>query len=80
MLAGEYRALLVHHLWVAPLAGTYLNIGPRSQAFSRAVQRVVRRTGLPARGLTGAIAAVFQFVYGFGTIEGHFIAPARPPA
>ncbi len=74
MLAGEYRALLVRHPWVSPLAGTYLNIGPHSQAFSRAVQRVLRRTGLPARGLTGAIAAVFQFVYGFGTIEGHFIA------
>ncbi|WP_371749052.1 TetR/AcrR family transcriptional regulator [Streptomyces sp. NBC_00280] len=74
MLAGEYRALLVRHPWVSPLAGTYLNIGPHSQAFSRAVQRVLRLTGLPARGLTGAIAAVFQFVYGFGTIEGHFIA------
>ncbi|WP_327696316.1 TetR/AcrR family transcriptional regulator [Streptomyces sp. NBC_00459] len=74
MLAGEYRALLVRHPWVSPLAGTYLNIGPHSQAFSRAVQRVLRRTGLPARGLTGAIAAVFQFVYGFGTVEGHFIA------
>jgi AcrR family transcriptional regulator len=73
-LAGEYRALLVRHPWVSPLAGTYLNIGPHSQAFSTAVQRVLRRTGLPARGLTGAIAAVFQFVYGFGTIEGHFIA------
>ncbi|MDX3500162.1 TetR/AcrR family transcriptional regulator [Streptomyces turgidiscabies] len=74
MLAGEYRALLVRHPWASPLAGTYLNIGPHAQAFSRAVQRVIRRTGLPARGLTGAIAAVFQFVYGFGTIEGHFVA------
>ncbi|UIX32732.1 TetR/AcrR family transcriptional regulator [Streptomyces sp. GQFP] len=74
VLAGEYRSLLVRHPWVSPLAGTYLNIGPHSQAFSRVVQRVLRRTGLPPRGLTGAIAAVFQFVYGFGTVEGHFIA------
>ncbi len=74
LLAGEYRALLVRHPWVSPLAGTYLNIGPHSRAFSSAVQRVLRRTGLPARGLMGAISAVFQFVYGFGTIEGHFIA------
>jgi hypothetical protein len=37
-----------------------------------AVQRVILRTGLPPRGQAGAIAAVFQFVYGFGTIEGHF--------
>ena len=25
-------------------------------------------------GLSGALSAVLQFVYGFGTIEGHFIA------
>ncbi|MGW3724701.1 TetR/AcrR family transcriptional regulator [Streptomyces sp. NPDC000851] len=73
-LATEYRALLVRHPWLLPLAGTYLNIGPNSLAFSRVVQRVIRRTGLPARGVTGAISAVFQFVYGYGTIEGHFFA------
>ncbi|MET9386582.1 TetR/AcrR family transcriptional regulator [Streptomyces sp. NPDC002928] len=73
-LATEYRALLVRHPWVSPLAGRYLNIGPNSLAFSRLVQRVVRRTGLPAHGVTGAISAVFQFVYGYGTIEGHFFA------
>ncbi|MBZ9642470.1 TetR/AcrR family transcriptional regulator [Streptomyces sp. PSKA30] len=73
-LATEYRALLVRHPWLSPLAGTYLNIGPNSLAFSRVVQRVIRRTGLPARGVTGAISAVFQFVYGYGTIEGHFFA------
>lgn len=73
-LAREYRALLVRHPWTSPLAGTYLNIGPNSLAFSRVVQRVIRRTGLPAHGVTGAISAVFQFVYGYGTIEGHFFA------
>ncbi|MCT9079389.1 TetR/AcrR family transcriptional regulator [Streptomyces fulvoviolaceus] len=72
MLATEYRSLLVRHPWLSPLAGTFLNIGPNSLAFSRVVQRVIRRTGLPTRGLTGAISAVFQFVYGYGTIEGHF--------
>ncbi|MEU5700500.1 TetR/AcrR family transcriptional regulator [Streptomyces aurantiacus] len=71
-IASGYRALLVRHPWASPLAGTFLNIGPRSVAFSRTVQRVIRRTGLPAHRLTGAISAVFQFVYGFGTIEGHF--------
>ncbi|MEV5878718.1 TetR/AcrR family transcriptional regulator [Streptomyces sp. NPDC052101] len=71
-LATEYRALLVRHPWLSPLAGRYLNIGPNALAFSRAVQRVVRRAGLPAHGVMGAIAAVFQFVYGYGTIEGHF--------
>src|SRR3954468_10114498 len=72
MLATEYRALLVRHAWLSPLAGTFLNIGPNSLSVSREVQRVVRRTGLPDHGLTGAIVAVFQFVYGYGTIEGHF--------
>ncbi|MCG7204111.1 TetR/AcrR family transcriptional regulator [Streptomyces arenae] len=73
-LATEYRALLVRHPWLSPLAGRYLNIGPHSLAFSRVVQRVVRRAGLPAHGVTGAISAVFQFVYGYGTIESHFAA------
>ncbi|WP_200421746.1 TetR/AcrR family transcriptional regulator [Streptomyces sp. Y2F8-2] len=73
-LAAEYRALLVRHPWLSPLAGTFLNIGPNAVAFSLAVQRVIRLTGLPAHGRMGAISAVFQFVYGFGTIEGHFIA------
>ncbi|WP_020117523.1 TetR/AcrR family transcriptional regulator [Streptomyces canus] len=72
-VAGGYRGLLVRHPWVSPLAGAFLNIGPNSLALSRTVHRVVRRTGLPDHGITGAISAVFQFVYGFGTIEGHFI-------
>lgn len=71
-LATSYRALLVRHPWLSPLAGRYLNIGPNSLVFSRTVQRVVRRTGLPDHRITSAISAVFQFVYGYGTIEGHF--------
>ncbi|MFJ9244195.1 TetR/AcrR family transcriptional regulator [Streptomyces sp. NPDC101776] len=74
MLATAYRGLLVRHPWLSPLAGTFLNIGPNNLSFSRVVQRVIRRTGLPDHGLTGAISAVFQFVYGYGTIEGHFFA------
>ncbi|CAL9475143.1 hypothetical protein SUDANB6_02920 [Streptomyces sp. enrichment culture] len=73
-LAAEYRAMLVRHPWASPLVGTYLNIGPNNLEFSRAVQQVVHRTGLPAHRLAGAIAVVFQFVYGFGTMEGHFRA------
>ncbi|MFJ8073417.1 TetR/AcrR family transcriptional regulator [Streptomyces sp. NPDC096176] len=72
-LAAGYRALLVRHPWVTPLIGTYLNIGPHSMAFSQAAQQIVRNTGLPPHGRTGALGAVFQFVYGFGTIEGHFV-------
>ncbi|AQU67764.1 TetR/AcrR family transcriptional regulator [Streptomyces niveus] len=72
-LAGSYRALLVRHPWVSALVGKFLNIGPHSMEFSAAVLRVMRRTGLPPHGQTGALASVFQFVYGFGTIEGHFV-------
>jgi AcrR family transcriptional regulator len=72
-LAAGYRTVLVRHPWISPLVGRYLNIGPRSTVFSSAVQGVIRRTGLAPLGLTGAISAVFQFVYGFGTIEGHYV-------
>jgi AcrR family transcriptional regulator len=75
-LAREYRGLLVRHPWLSPLVGRFLNIGPNALAFSRALQRVMRRAGLPAHGVTGAISAVFQFVYGYGTVEGHFSARA----
>ncbi|WP_411151747.1 TetR/AcrR family transcriptional regulator [Streptomyces sp. A30] len=74
MLTRGYRALLVRHPWVSPLAGTYLNLGPNYLAFARVVQRVIGRTGLPVHRVTGAISAVFQFVYGYGTLEGHFFA------
>jgi AcrR family transcriptional regulator len=73
-LAQEYRALLVRHAWVSPLVGNYLNIGPNWIQFCLAVQQVVRGTGLPTEKQAGAIAAVFQFVYGFGTVQGHYIA------
>ncbi|MCX4533880.1 TetR/AcrR family transcriptional regulator [Streptomyces sp. NPDC002596] len=72
-LATTYRELLVRHVWVSPLAGHFLNIGPQSMLFSYAVQDVIRATGLPLHQQTGALSAVFQFVYGFGTIEGHIV-------
>ncbi|MFJ4962618.1 TetR/AcrR family transcriptional regulator [Streptomyces sp. NPDC088729] len=73
-LARDYRELIVRHIWISPLAGTFLNIGPNSMLFSYAVQDVIRATGLPLDRQTGALAAVFQFVYGFGTVEGNFKA------
>jgi AcrR family transcriptional regulator len=72
-LACAYRALLVRHSWLSPLVGRFLDIGPNSLAFYGVVQRVVRRAGLPAHRVTGAISAVVRFVYGFGTVEGHFL-------
>ncbi|HEY8980541.1 MAG TPA: TetR/AcrR family transcriptional regulator [Streptomyces sp.] len=73
-LAAWYRTLLVRHPWASPLGGRYLNIGPNALEWAGAVQRAVRRTNLPVEDITGVIAAVFQFVYGFGTMEAHFLA------
>lgn len=73
-LARAYRALLVRHPWLPALVGRFLNVGPHALRFSGAVQRVLGRTGLPEHEVTGAIAAVFQFVYGHGTVESHFLA------
>lgn len=72
-LATQYRQMLVRHPWVSTLIGSFLNIGPHSMLFSYAVQDVVRATGLPLENRTGAMSAVFQFVYGFGSTEGHFV-------
>ncbi|WP_405779016.1 TetR/AcrR family transcriptional regulator [Streptomyces sp. NBC_00859] len=71
-LAAGYRSLLVRHPWVSPLVGVFLNVGPHAVKFSVAAQDVMRSADLPLRGRTGGLAAVFQFVYGFGTVEGHF--------
>lgn len=71
-LAAEYRGLMVRHVWAAHLAGHFLNIGPHARAMSNAVMDVIRATGLPLERQAGALAAVFQFAYGFGTIEGHY--------
>ncbi|MGX8907287.1 TetR/AcrR family transcriptional regulator [Streptomyces netropsis] len=71
-LAVEYRNMLVAHPWMPSLLGRYLNIGPRSMAFSDAILAVMRHSGVPKEGMTGALSAVFQFVYGFSTVEGQF--------
>jgi len=76
-LASEYRRLLVRHAWLSPLLGEYLNMGPNAMAFSNAAQRVMRNSGLPEEKLTSALSLVYQFVYGFGTIEGRFSARCR---
>ncbi|OKH99816.1 TetR family transcriptional regulator [Streptomyces sp. CB02923] len=69
-LATEYRAMLLGHPWVPRLLGEYINFGPHSMAFSTATLRVMARSGLSVEASSGALAAVFQFVYGFSTIQG----------
>ncbi|GAA2260235.1 TetR/AcrR family transcriptional regulator [Streptomyces amakusaensis] len=76
-LAVEYRTVLVRHPWMSAMVGTFLNVGPNAMAFSMSLQQVMRNTGLPPRGQTGGISAVFQFVYGFGTVEGNFLTHCR---
>ncbi|MET7762398.1 TetR/AcrR family transcriptional regulator [Streptomyces sp. NPDC005355] len=76
-LASEYRQALVRHPWLPALLGEYLNIGPNSMAFSNAAQGVMRNSGLPMDKLPSALSLVYQFVYGFSTIEGRFAARCR---
>ncbi|MGA5554694.1 TetR/AcrR family transcriptional regulator [Streptomyces lavendulocolor] len=71
-LAASYRALFVTHPWASSLVGHFLNIGPRSMEFGRTAQQVIADTGLPLHLQSAALSSVFQFVYGFGTVEGHF--------
>ncbi|MEU8757711.1 TetR/AcrR family transcriptional regulator C-terminal domain-containing protein [Streptomyces sp. NPDC048659] len=72
LMAHDYRRMLVAHPWVSSISGTYLNVGPQAVAVAKGIYQVIRSTGLPAQGQPGATSAVFQFVYGFGTVEGHF--------
>ncbi|QLE73118.1 TetR family transcriptional regulator [Streptomyces rectiverticillatus] len=69
-LAEAYRRCLSAHPWVSHLVGRYLNLGPRSMAFSNATIAAMCRSGIPRERVTGALAALFQFVHGFCTIEG----------
>ncbi|MFE5793526.1 TetR/AcrR family transcriptional regulator [Streptomyces sp. NPDC056503] len=71
-LALHYRRMLVRHPWMSPCAGQYLNIGPNAIAVGARIQQAIRDTGLPVGRQPSAMSAVFQFVYGYGTIESQF--------
>ncbi|WP_406861908.1 TetR/AcrR family transcriptional regulator [Streptomyces sp. HUAS MG47] len=71
-LALAYRRMLVRHPWMSPCAGQYLNIGPHAIAVGSEIQAAIRDTGLPIGRQPSAMSAVFQFVYGYGTIEAQF--------
>jgi len=68
-LAYEYRKLLNAHPWVSGMMGSYLNVGPHAMEFDDVSRRIMQQADLPAQRLTGALSALFQFVYGFATIE-----------
>ncbi|MCX5199951.1 TetR/AcrR family transcriptional regulator C-terminal domain-containing protein [Streptomyces sp. NBC_00237] len=71
-LAQSYREMLVGHPWTTGLMSRFLNIGPHMMAFSGASIAVMRKGGVPVERQGGAIAAVFQFVYGFANSEAQF--------
>lgn len=73
-LATSYRAMLVNHPWVSATIGQYMNIGPCAMDFARSAQDVLGRAGLSPTKLTGALSAVFQFTYGFATVEANWNA------
>ncbi|MFK0221120.1 TetR/AcrR family transcriptional regulator [Streptomyces vinaceus] len=72
VLALEYRRMLVRHPWMSPSAGHYLNIGPHAIAVGAKIQEAIGDTGLPMQRQPSAMSAIFQFVYGYGTIESQF--------
>ncbi|MDF3290825.1 MULTISPECIES: TetR/AcrR family transcriptional regulator [Streptomyces] len=75
--ATSYRRTLATHPWASRLMGEYANVGPKSVAFSTAAHRVMRRSGLAPEHIPGALAAVYQFVYGYGTVEGRWTELCR---
>lgn len=79
-LAADYRAMLVRHPWLPMMVGQYLNVGPRSLAFTTTAQRIMARSGLAREYLAGALAALFRFVYGFGAVEANWVDRCRRAA
>ncbi len=71
-VATGYRAMLVAHPWASRLMGEYMNLGPKATAFSTAMYKIMRRTGLPDAMISGALSTVYQFTFGFGTVEGRW--------
>lgn len=76
-LAYGYRRMFNEHPWAAGVVGSYLNIGPRALEFAEATRRIMARSGLPPERRSGGIAALFQFVYGFSTVEAHWRSRCR---
>ncbi|MFE5619161.1 TetR/AcrR family transcriptional regulator [Streptomyces sp. NPDC056463] len=72
VLSLDYRRMLVRHPWMSPSAGRYLNIGPHAIAVGTKIQEAIGDTGLPMLRQPSAMSAIFQFVYGYGTIESQF--------
>ncbi|GHF42248.1 TetR family transcriptional regulator [Streptomyces mashuensis] len=68
-MAVTYRRVLVAHPWVPQLLSRYFNMGPKALRFSDTLLAVMRRSGVRPAELTGSLGALFQFVYGFASLE-----------
>ncbi|GGO86618.1 TetR/AcrR family transcriptional regulator C-terminal domain-containing protein [Wenjunlia tyrosinilytica] len=76
-LAVEFRRVLVAHPWASRLIGEYLNVGPNSMELSTTALRVMDNSGLPRPKAPGALSAVYQFAYGYATMEGRYVERCR---
>ncbi|NXY96165.1 TetR/AcrR family transcriptional regulator C-terminal domain-containing protein [Streptomyces sp. BR123] len=72
-LALSWRRTMVGHPWAIRSYGEYLNIGPHSMQFSACAQAVVARSPLPEAERPAALSAVFQYVYGFTSMESRWL-------
>ncbi|WP_033824883.1 TetR/AcrR family transcriptional regulator [Kitasatospora sp. MBT63] len=76
-LAAAWRRTMVAHPWAIRSYGEYLNIGPQSMRFSACAQTVVARSPLPEQERPAALSAVFQYVYGFTSMESRWLEYGR---
>lgn len=68
-LAHGYRRMFHDHPWATCIHGSYPNVGPRALCSGEVKRRIMRGSGLPGGKVEGCLAALFQFVLGFSTVE-----------
>ena len=71
-VAYGYRRMFNEHPWASGMFGNCLNVGPRAMTFAHTTRRIMQRSGLPEHQLIGGLSALFQFVFGFGSVEAHW--------
>ncbi|WP_035841710.1 TetR/AcrR family transcriptional regulator [Kitasatospora azatica] len=69
VMVHEYRTCYLRHPWAAELAGRYLAIGPNAMLMSTSAVSALSGTGLRGDQLSGALALLFQYAYGFARAE-----------
>lgn len=72
-LALAWRRTMVAHPWAIRCYGEYLNIGPCSLRVAECARAVMARSPLPAADQPAALAAVFQYLFGFTSTESRWV-------